>query len=717
MAVSAGLLASCADIKEINDRLDEFDGRLTALETVTTNLNNNIEAMQTLYAGATINSATNDNGTWTIVLSNGETLTLTQGSIGVANPPVMSVDPDGYWMVDYDGKDGQAPEYVMNGENKVPATGTDGKTPIFGVDASGYWTVKYDAASTPEQILGADGQPVKALPEGGLQDPYFADVKMENGEFKVTLRSGEQLVIPVISDFLCAIECTGVQTFNAGQTKPYNVTIKGVKSTMITTPSGWTAVLSEPVGQSATLTVTAPVTTKAALADSRSDISILALSTQGLATIAKMQVNLSDAPVVVNPIASVTAGAATQSTLAYSVAVSDVTSWMYIHQKSSESAPDAAKIAAEGTVGTESALVFEGLDPATEYALYVLPINGEKQGAVASGKTTTAKQLVASYYALYEAGETITIGGKEFSKEKNGQATVFASDGEITTNGVYFLKEGVTVTYTGTGAIKNLIVIGDKEGAQSTYKSGINAYMKLNGAGDGTGCVVYHNLIFDQSATSDQYACTVNFNESFPLMMFSNCTFKQNSGKPIFYISSAARNFTELIFDSCDFNVISAQPIINVSGSTATYGTYKVNNCVFYGDGSKKFNLFSGNTATCNEVVFTNNTIVNVLPNNSFFNFGTIKKATVTDNIFFANVSIDKDQALLNSAALEGETINNNICYTGQENAFVALTSGSTGFEGLNEFTKLSTNPFEGGTFNAPTFIPNATYASYGAKR
>jgi hypothetical protein len=137
MAVSAGLLASCADIKEINDRLDEFDGRLTALETVTTNLNNNIEAMQALYSGATINSATNANGTWTIVLSNGETLTLTQGSIGVANPPVMSVDPDGYWMVDYDGKDGQAPEYVMNGENKVLATGTDGKTPIFGVDASG----------------------------------------------------------------------------------------------------------------------------------------------------------------------------------------------------------------------------------------------------------------------------------------------------------------------------------------------------------------------------------------------------------------------------------------------------------------------------------------------------------------------------------------------------------------------------------------------------
>ena len=120
IAVTAGLFAGCSDLEDYKNKVDELDGRVTALETITTNLNKNIEALQTLYSGATINSATKDaNNVWTIVLSNGETLTLNQGSVGVANAPVMSVDKDGYWMVDYDGNGGNAPEYIKNGEDKV----------------------------------------------------------------------------------------------------------------------------------------------------------------------------------------------------------------------------------------------------------------------------------------------------------------------------------------------------------------------------------------------------------------------------------------------------------------------------------------------------------------------------------------------------------------------------------------------------------------------
>ena len=151
IAVTAGLFAGCTDLDDIKEKIDELDGRLTALETITTNLNNNIEAMQALYNGTTINSATSADGVWKIVLSNGETITLTQGSIGIGNAPVMSVDKDGYWMVDYDGKDGNAPQYVMNGENKVLAVGTDGKTPVFGVDAQKYWIVSYDGGETWEE--------------------------------------------------------------------------------------------------------------------------------------------------------------------------------------------------------------------------------------------------------------------------------------------------------------------------------------------------------------------------------------------------------------------------------------------------------------------------------------------------------------------------------------------------------------------------------------
>ena len=139
-AFLTGIFAACSDLSDLEQRVDSLESRVAALETVLPALNSNIEALQALTAGGTINSATQKDGVWTIVLSNGETLTLTQGSIGVGNAPVMSVDKDGYWMVNY----GNGAEYLMFGDQKVMAVGTNGITPQFGVDASGFWTVSYD---------------------------------------------------------------------------------------------------------------------------------------------------------------------------------------------------------------------------------------------------------------------------------------------------------------------------------------------------------------------------------------------------------------------------------------------------------------------------------------------------------------------------------------------------------------------------------------------
>ena len=715
----AGVFTACSDLSVLEKKVDSLESRVTALEKVIPTLNSNIEGLQALMSAGTINNAKEENGVWTITLSNGETISLTQGSVGIGNAPVMSVDKDGYWMVNY----GEGEVHILNGEEKVMAVGTNGITPVFGVDAEGFWTISYDEGKTFQQVLGADGKAVNALPQGeAAQDPYFEEVKIVDGILTITLRGGETVTVPVISDFICAIEAQGMQTFGQGETKPYNVTHKGAKSTMISAPAGWKAVLSEPVEDKATLTVTAPVLSKGVLADSDSDISILAFSAQGYAAIAKLQVEISGSAAPATPYANVTAGEATETTLSYNVATANTTSWKYLHIKADETAPDAAKIAADGVAGTGTAVTVEGLESATAYILYVLPLSGETQGEVVSCQNTTKKAPIASYYALYEAGQTIVIGGKEFSKEKNGAATLMEADGNITTNGVYFLKEGVTASYTGTGAIKNLIVIGDKEGSRSTYVSGINAYMKLKGDGDGTGYVVYHNLIFDQSATSTQYACTVNFNESFPLMMFSDCVFKQNSEKPIFYVSSSTRSFAELIFDGCDFNVVSAQPIINVGGSTATYGTYKVNNCVFYGDGSKLFRFFGGDKATVTNVEVTNNTFVNV-QTDVYFNCGTIKTATIKNNIFFMSAAMSGNMNVVKSAntKIEGGSILDNVCYTGQaDRSFMSIFGGKDNwFEGVKEIAKLESDPFTGGTFNVTDgkFVPAAAYASYGAKR
>ena len=550
LAVSACLSAGCSDLDEYKNKVDELDGRVTALETVTTNLNKNIVTIQTLYGGTTINSATKDaNNVWTIVLSNGETLTLTQGRIGEGKAPVMSVDADGYWMVDYDGAGGNAPEYIMNGENKVLALGTDGVTPKFGVDADKYWTVSYDGGATYIRVLDADGQPVSALPDGEIQDPYFADVKLEGDQFKVILRTGEELVIPVVSSFLCAIESVGVQQFNAGESKPYNVTVKGVKSTMITAPQGWTAVLGEPDEEKAVLTVTAPVPTKAAIADSRADICILAFSTQGLATIAKMQVSCSDTPVVITPVASVTPGEATQSSLAYSVAVSDVTSWMYIHQLASEPAPDAAKIAADGVAGSETSLVFEGLDPSTEYTLYVLPVNGEQQGAVVSGKNMTSEKVYTNMYDKYMDGLDITVGGKTINKATYGDATLIENSSEnktLSTKGVYFVKsdaENVAVQNA-----EQLIILSYDNNIATVSKSGQFAVVSSKG----DDYLIMQNIKYTTGLTSGNMLGGSKVDDAFETIILDKCKFEVPTDMNFMY---AQLPINEFVMVDCDIKV------------------------------------------------------------------------------------------------------------------------------------------------------------------
>ena len=231
---------------------------------------------------------------------------------------------------------------------------------------------------------------------------------------------------------------------------------------------------------------------------------------------------------------------------------------------------------------------------------------------------------------------------------------------------------------------------------------------------------------FSNAAVScNQDTFAVNFNEAFPIIMFSDCEIRQNPAKPIFYISSASRSIVDLRFVNCDCKVTAAQPFLSCGSSTAAYGTYTVKNCVFYGDGTKGFNLHGGNKVAFGNIVFTNNTFVNVLAaSNVWFNCGTITKATVTGNLLYmaADKLMENNQSILNSAnaLITGGTIENNIFYTGQEKSYMAIYGGKDKwFEGVKEITKLTSDPFAGGTFDlsAGKFVPGSEYASYGAQR
>lgn len=286
--------ASCSDLSSLENRVDSLESRVEALEKGVNKINERVEAVQKLVEGGTVSNVVEKDGVYTITFADGKTITLNQGSVGVANPPVMTVDGEGYWMVDY----GKGPEYVLSGDQKIKAIGTDGVTPIFGVDAESYWTVSYNGGQSYEQVKDVNGNPVKAVPDGGaVEDKWFNSVSNTGTYLNVELKDGRVCKLPIDVGFSCVIDETAKLVYFApGETKTFNLKMKSVASLMVTAPQGWTASV-----QSAVLSVTAPLPTKAISADSKTDVCILAFSSNNLSSISKLRVALGTMPPVSYP--------------------------------------------------------------------------------------------------------------------------------------------------------------------------------------------------------------------------------------------------------------------------------------------------------------------------------------------------------------------------------------------------------------------------------
>ena len=546
---AAVLLVACTtkDITSLKERMDGLESRISALETQVNTLNKNVEGYQALLNAGTINSVTEKDGVYTIVLSNGKTLTINQGSVGVGNVPVMSIDSEGYWMVDY--QDGKGAVYVLYGGNKVKATGEDGQTPKFGVDANGYWTVSYDGGDNYEQVKNSAGKPVSAIPSGDISDPYFNSVNYNEttGIFTLELKNGTALTIPVVADFLCSISgADAVQTFLYAETKNFPVEMKGVAQTILTCPSGWDAGLTGTI-----LSVTAPKTpgTKAALADTRTDVSILALSGSGYAAVAKVKVQLSDIPIPVNPTAAIVVGTATPSSISFSVNLSDSDSWKYKVLAASTAAPSAESINSEGSVGQEGQNLVEGLDEETEYMIYVLPIKGTVMGAVTSASMTTTVGIITDYYQAWQDGKDIVIAGKIYNKASNGEGSLLsatAADTDFKSSihqqtGVFFLEasEGASFTTpTTTEITQNVVLIGRYPGSKVTYKPGNNVKLK-------SGSFVLLNINVDTGALTNYWFNNANSTADFTNLHFDGCCFS-NLKFPLLYANIGTNGFASI---------------------------------------------------------------------------------------------------------------------------------------------------------------------------
>lgn len=725
--VSALVFAiGCSEVDKLSERVDSLEGRVTALETLTSTLNDNILALQKLAGGSTINSVALKDGVYTITLSNGETLTINQGAVGVGNAPIMSIDSEGYWMVDY----GKGAEYILVDGKKVKAVGSNGVTPKFSVDKEGYWTVSYDGGSTYARVKDEEGNPVKAVVDGSsAQDSFFDDVKYENGVLTIVPKGGEPLVLPVISSFLCAVkDAADVQVFSYGQTRTYNVEQKGVASAIVTAPEGWTAILTD-----TQLSITAPAGTKATIADSSTDVSILAISTQGLATVAKVRVMVEGGTVVVNPSATVTFTSADASSATFEVSVSDVTGWKYICQAASEPAPSAETLAASGTEGTTGTVVVEGLAAETEYVLYVLPYNGETLGAIASatGKTTAA--TVVDYpglYGKYMKGEDVVICGVTINKTTHPDAhyiTAESEDKTIGTTGVYFIDPALADVIISAGAT-SLIVASNTEDRATVSRAGQFAVK----ATENEDYLYMYNVKYVSGMTAASgNIMGVNGDDAktfvFETISFEKCAFEIMANYNLIYSQFNIANFSMV---DCDIklhaNTLERNIFATNTNNATEYALTFKNNLFYCTDGDVTgYQIFKNTNAIVSSLEVSKNTFAKVYAKatNGYFAAKTIKSAEVISNLFYipdyATLVPDKYVGILypTDKGTTGLSFKSNLAYYAGSVPEKRMKCNYYANDPSGALYNKPEDPFSTADFANGIFTQTETYKSYGAQR
>ena len=282
LAVTAGLFASCSDVNVEKD-LEHLTNRVTLLENQMRQVNSDINLLNEIANGASITSFEQvGENEYNITLGNGTRYTIeTVGDTGIAGLD-LSIDEEGYWVLN---------GYRMtdaNGE-EVCAKGSEAEVPVFGVDADGYWTVKYGEDGTPEPVLDAEGNPVKAQGEvtgGGL----ITSVSELGGKLTIVLNDDTVYSVPVIPGFYCRFTDApeDIIQFVYGEEKEFPVEMKDVVDVAITVPNGWEAWFND---DNTALTVKAPAAaTKAAIADTRRDVVLKAEGPNNTFAISKIKV-------------------------------------------------------------------------------------------------------------------------------------------------------------------------------------------------------------------------------------------------------------------------------------------------------------------------------------------------------------------------------------------------------------------------------------------
>lgn len=270
---------------DLKDDVNDLKDRVTLMEEQIKILNDNVEVFAYVLDSQqkTISSVTESDGQYIITLSDGSTMTLTVGKPGSVVQPTISVDENGYWVVNG----------LSTGVKAVGENGKDGDGyPEFRVQ-NGKWQVRFGDGEWTD-VNGGD------LGTGAsLGDQFFesASLSDDGTVFTIVGTEGQVYTFPVVASLVC--EINGNETvveFDYDSVQEFDVKISGGEPLAPIYPAGWRAELTKKEADNAdeynyTLTVYAMLSSRAATADNTSDI-VVRVNNGTLWAVDKLQVKM-----------------------------------------------------------------------------------------------------------------------------------------------------------------------------------------------------------------------------------------------------------------------------------------------------------------------------------------------------------------------------------------------------------------------------------------
>ena len=270
---------------DLKDDVNDLKDRVTLMEEQIKILNDNVEVFAYVLDSQqkTISSVTESDGQYIITLSDGSTMTLTVGKPGSVVQPTISVDENGYWVVNG----------LSTGVKAVGETGKDGDGyPEFGVE-NGKWQVRFGDGEWSD-VPGGD------LGTGeSLGDQFFesASLSDDGTVFTIVGTDGQVYTFPVVASLVCEIRNNdAVVDFEYDSVQEFDVKISGGEPLAPIYPAGWRAELTKKEAAADeynyTLTVYA-VLSRTATADNASEI-VVRVNQGTLWAVDKLQVAMAN---------------------------------------------------------------------------------------------------------------------------------------------------------------------------------------------------------------------------------------------------------------------------------------------------------------------------------------------------------------------------------------------------------------------------------------